>query len=124
MAIGCVRVPSMCTPLSQCSTISLKLNMPWKTFAAGFGHPGVPGLEVRSGWTRGLSVAGSSNCSLARQQRHGGRSLTQLHRRDPCDSINEAKDIGIQLLMDHHTPGKLSAALTGRAGGIILNFWS
>lgn len=62
--------------------------------------------------------------NAAQSGKHVGRSFTQLHRRGPCDSINEAKDIGIQLLMDHHTPGKLSAALTGRAGGIILNFWS
>lgn len=62
--------------------------------------------------------------SAAQPRRLVGRSPTQLHRSGLCDSINEAKDIGIQLLMDHHTPGKLSAALTGRAGGVIWNFWS
>lgn len=85
-------------------------------------------------WAEKGQAHPGSVCSLRFELQHGtnaaqpssrgGRSLTQLHRRGLCDSINEAKDIGIQLLMDHHTPGKLSAALTGRAGGIVLNFWS
>lgn len=116
----------MWTDFSRCSTISLTLNMPHgRSLVRTFSQPRdsdwkKPGTGVH----RGLPVAGSSNCSPTQQQRLGGRSLPQLHRRGPCDSINEAKDIGIQLLMDHHAPGKLSAALTGQAGGIILNFWS
>lgn len=84
-------------------------------------------IWVRKRCTWGLPGACSpeaADTGAAQPSRHVGRGLTQLHRRGPGDSINEAKDIGIQLLMDHHTPGKLSAALTGRAGGIILNFWS
>ena len=78
-------------------------------------------VHLGSAWSLRLKI---QPCTTSATSRHVGRNLTQLHRRGLCDSINEAKDIGIQLLMDHHTPGKLSAALTGQAGGIVLNFWS